>query len=96
MDKLGLTRLEKNLLIKILNRLYEANFSDITLDDVSDDEKRDRGALGSLIKKGIVEIEEYEDAQYKASLRPSRWAVRTLSMIHLCEVHWAGFKPEWI
>jgi hypothetical protein len=59
----AVTELETELLKKIAKSLYaEHGFTDIELDDISDNTKRDRGVLASLIKKGIVEIYEQRSA----------------------------------
>ena len=58
-----LTQLEAQVLKSLINQLYaEAGFSDVDAADIANDIKVDiksvRGALGSLVKKGIVTIED--------------------------------------
>lgn len=58
-----LTQLETQVLKNLIDNLYaEAGFSDVDARDISDNTKVDiksvRGALGSLVKKGIINIED--------------------------------------
>jgi hypothetical protein len=58
-----LTQLEAQTLKNLIDSLYaEAGFSDVDARDISDNTKVDiksvRGALGSLVKKGIINIED--------------------------------------
>jgi len=58
-----LTQLEAQTLKNLIDNLYaEAGFSDVDARDISDNTKVDiksvRGALGSLVKKGIINIED--------------------------------------
>ena len=58
-----LTQLEAQVLKNLIDNLYaEAGFSDVDARDISDNTKVDiksvRGALGSLVKKGIINIED--------------------------------------
>jgi len=58
-----LTQLETQVLKNLIDSLYaEAGFSDVDARDISDNTKVDiksvRGALGSLVKKGIINIED--------------------------------------
>jgi|GEM_PF-6515162 len=55
-----LTKLELELLTNLSQELDrdEPDYSNVELDDVSNDTNRDRGVLASLIKKGIVEVWE--------------------------------------
>ena len=58
-----LTQLEAQVLESLINGLYaEAGFSDVDAKDIAEwinkPIKSVRGALGSLVKKGIVQIEE--------------------------------------
>ena len=57
--QINLTENELSLLTKIANGLYaEFGYSDMDLNEISDNVKRDRGVLASLIKKGIVYVQE--------------------------------------
>lgn len=61
-NNLNLTDLETKTLSSLIDNLYaEAGFSDVDASDISSDTgiptKSIRGALGSLVKKGIVTIE---------------------------------------
>jgi predicted transcriptional regulator len=58
-----LTQLEAQVLKSLINQLYaEAGFSDVDAADIANDIKVNiksvRGALGSLVKKGIINIED--------------------------------------
>jgi Fe2+ or Zn2+ uptake regulation protein len=58
-----LTQLETQVLKNLIDNLYaESGFSDVDARDISDNTKVDiksvRGALGSLVKKGIINIED--------------------------------------
>jgi predicted transcriptional regulator len=57
-----LTQLETQVLNSLIDNLYaESGFSDVDATDIANDIEVDiksvRGALGSLVKKGIVDIE---------------------------------------
>ena len=78
------TDLENKVLTAFINGLYaEPGFSDVDANDISRDinipTKQVRGALGSLVKKGVVTIHT-NDSNY--------------DIIYLNESHW-HMHPEW-
>ena len=78
------TDLENKVLTAFINGLYaEPGFSDVDASDISRDinipTKQVRGALGSLVKKGVVTIHT-NDSNY--------------DIIYLNESHW-HMHPEW-
>ena len=78
------TDLENKVLTAFINGLYaEPGFSDIDANDISQDinisTKQVRGALGSLVKKGVITIHT-NDSNY--------------DIIYLNESHW-HMHPEW-
>ena len=78
------TDLENKVLTAFINGLYaEPGFSDVDANDISRDinipTKQVRGALGSLVKKGVVSIHT-NDSNY--------------DIIYLNESHWY-MHPEW-
>ena len=68
--ELGLTVLEITVLKSLVHQLYaEPNFSDVAVDEISSDTnlKKDvvKGVVGSLVKKGIVYVDdEFEGIVY--------------------------------
>jgi predicted transcriptional regulator len=85
-----LTQLEAQVLKSLINGLYaEAGFSDVDAKDIAEwintPIKSVRGALGSLVKKGIVQIEETD-----------KWnsADTTYMIIYLNPDHYY-LHPEW-
>jgi len=78
------TDLENKVLTAFINGLYaEPGFSDVDANDISRDinipTKQVRGALGSLVKKGVVSIHT-NDSNY--------------DIIYLNESHY-HLHPEW-
>jgi hypothetical protein len=78
------TDLENKVLTAFIDGLYaEPGFSDVDANDISRDinipTKQVRGALGSLVKKGVVTIHT-NDSNY--------------DIIYLNESHW-HMHPEW-
>jgi predicted RNA-binding protein (virulence factor B family) len=78
------TDLENKVLTAFINGLYaEPGFSDVDANDISQDinisTKQVRGALGSLVKKGVVTIHT-NDSNY--------------DIIYLNESHWY-MHPKW-
>ena len=83
-SELNLTELETKTLQSLINGLYaEPGFSDVDAKDIATatgiSTKVIRGALGSLVKKGIVWIEDIEDYE----------------IIHLNEQYWGLVNEEW-
>ena len=84
MQNLNLTQLESQVLESLINHLYaEAGFSDVDANDIAGNIKVDiktvRGALGSLVRKGIIHIDG-NDSGYQ--------------IIYLKRSHW-NLHPEW-
>jgi len=82
--ELKLTQLEESILTSLISLLYaEAGFSDVDAKDIAEDIevniKSVRGAVGSLVKKNIINIEG-NDSGYQ--------------LIYLCNEYWA-LHPEW-
>jgi predicted transcriptional regulator len=81
---LKLAQLEEQVLGSLISQLYaEPGYSDVDHDDISHDIKVDirsvRGALGSLVRKGIIGI-DMNDSGYK--------------IIYLNETYWY-LHPQW-
>jgi predicted transcriptional regulator len=81
---LKLAQLEEQVLGSLISQLYaEPGYSDVDHDDISHDIKVDirsvRGALGSLVRKGIIGI-DMNDSGYK--------------IIYLNEAYWY-LHPQW-
>jgi DNA-binding MarR family transcriptional regulator len=77
---LKLTQLEENVLTSLISLLYaEAGYSDVDARDIAKDINVDiksvRGALGSLVKKNIIEIEDNDGGYQLISLRTEYWAL---------------------
>ena len=83
-----LTQLEAQVLKSLINGLYaEAGFSDVDAKDIAEwintPIKSVRGALGSLVKKGIVQIEETDN-----------FGAEQFQIIYLNSNHYY-LHPEW-
>jgi predicted transcriptional regulator len=79
-NELNLTELESNVLESFVSSLYaEPGFSDVDVNDISEDlgvsTKIIRGALGSLVKKGIVQIETNDSGYDIIYLNTPYWAL---------------------
>ena len=79
-NDLNLTELESNVLESFVSSLYaEPGFSDVDVNDISEDlgvsTKIIRGALGSLVKKGIVQIETNDSGYDIIYLNTPYWAL---------------------
>ena len=87
--QINLTELEQTLLTELIGSLYaEEGFSDVDAKDLARGTKIDikivRGALGSLVKKGIVSIEQTDN-----------WgAEEQFQLIYLNEDYWY-MHPRW-
>jgi len=87
--QINLTELEQTLLTELIGSLYaEEGFSDVDAKDLARGTKIDikivRGALGSLVKKGIVSIEQTDN-----------WgADEQFQLIYLNEDYWY-MHPRW-
>ena len=84
-----LTQLEAQVLESLINGLYaEAGFSDVDAKDIAEwintPIKSVRGALGSLVKKGIVQIEETDS-----------WGSADAYMIIYLNPEHYYLHPEW-
>jgi predicted transcriptional regulator len=84
MENLNLTQLEEQVLNSLINQLYaEAGYSDVDAKDIASDIKVDiksvRGSLGSLVRKGIIDIDG-NDSGYQ--------------IIYLHSQYWY-LHPEW-
>lgn len=83
---LGLTDLEVETLCRLIFGLYaERGFSDVRVKDLADDitdRPRRRGVIGSLVKRGLVMVEDCDvngmDRQF----------------LHLA-VEWEHLNPRW-
>ena len=88
-QQINLTELEQTLLTELIGSLYaEEGFSDVDAKDLAHGTKIDikivRGALGSLVKKGIVCIEQTDN-----------WgAEEQFQIIYLNEAYWY-MHPRW-
>ena len=84
-----LTVLESQVLNSLISQLYaEAGFSDVDVNDIAADISIDtkiiRGALSSLVKKGIVTLEKTDN-----------WgADKQYVLIYLNESYW-HLHPKW-
>lgn len=63
-NDLKLTVMEKTALISLINQLYaEAGFSDVDIHDIKKQtgipNEQLRGVISSLVKKGIIDIDEH-------------------------------------
>ena len=79
-NELNLTELEGKTLQSFIDHLYaEPGFSDVDVRDISKDLGIDtkviRGALGSLVKKGIVQIEANDSKYDIIYLYPKYWGL---------------------
>lgn len=89
MENLKLTDLEKTVLETLINSLYaEAGFSDVDAHDISRctgiSTKSIRGSLSSLVKKGIVSLQETDNF----------FAKEQYVIIYLNESFWY-LHPRW-
>lgn len=85
MNELNLTELESLTLTTFIGGLYaEPGFSDVDVNDLSKElsipTKVLRGVLGSLVKKGIVSIEENGGGY---------------DIIHMREKYWYLVNEDW-
>jgi DNA-binding IscR family transcriptional regulator len=85
MNELNLTELESLTLTAFIGGLYaEPGFSDVDVNDLSSEleisTKVLRGVLGSLVKKGIVSIEENGGGY---------------DIIHMREKYWYLVNEDW-
>ena len=88
MKNLSLTPLEQQVLTSLIDGLYaEPGFSDIDAKDIAQetgiDTKVVRGVISSLVKKGIVDVEQ-----------TSTYGAPTYQIIYLREKYWY-LHPEW-
>ena len=86
---LQLTDLETQVLENLINNLYaEPGFSDVDAKDISSSTgipmKSIRGVISSLVKKGIVHLEETDNM----------WASEQFVIIYLHDSHWY-LHPQW-
>jgi hypothetical protein len=87
-QQINLTDLEQKLLTEFIGNLYaEEGYSDVDAKDLAHgtgiDIKIVRGALGSLVKKGIVSVETFQN-----------WGEEAYQIIYLNEDHW-HMHPRW-
>jgi predicted transcriptional regulator len=85
MNELNLTELESKTLTAFIGGLYaEPGFSDVDVNDLSSEleisTKVLRGVLGSLVKKGIVSVEENGGGY---------------DIIYMREKYWYLVNEEW-
>jgi DNA-binding MarR family transcriptional regulator len=78
--ELNLTELETKTLQSLIDGLYaEPGYSDVDVKDISKDLGIDtkiiRGALGSLVKKGIVQIDTNDSGYDIIYLYPKYWGL---------------------
>ena len=78
--ELNLTILETNTLKTLIGGLYaEPGYSDVDVKDIAKDLGIDtkiiRGALGSLVKKGIVQVEANDSKYDIIYLYPKYWGL---------------------
>ena len=81
---LNLTQLEEQVLVSLISQLYaEAGYSDVDAKDIAQHIKVDiksvRGALGSLVRKDIIDIDG-NDSGYQ--------------IIYLNRAYWT-LHPQW-
>ena len=79
-SELNLTELETKTLTSFIGGLYaEPGFSDVDVNDIAKElsisTKIIRGALGSLVKKGIVSIDTNESGYDIIYLNTSYWSL---------------------
>lgn len=79
-NELNLTELESKTLQAFIDGLYaEPGFSDVDVNDIADElgisTKIIRGALGSLVKKGIVQIDTNDSGYDIIYLNTQYWAL---------------------
>ncbi len=79
-ENLNLTELESKVLESFIGSLYaEPGFSDVDANDISSDlgisTKIIRGALGSLVKKGIVSLDENDSGYVIIYLDTKYWSL---------------------
>jgi DNA-binding MarR family transcriptional regulator len=78
MKNLKLAQLEQQVLESFISQLYaEAGYSDVDAKDIARDIKVDiksvRGSLGSLVRKGIVDIEGNDSGYQLINLNYKYW-----------------------
>jgi len=79
-NELNLTELESKTLQSLVDGLYaEPGYSDVDVHDISEDLGIDtkviRGVLGSLVKKGIVQIDTNDSKYDIINLRTKYWGL---------------------
>ena len=79
-NELNLTELESKTLQSFIDHLYaEPGFSDVDVKDIAKDLGIDtkviRGALGSLVKKGIVQVDTNDSKYDIIYLSPKYWGL---------------------
>jgi len=77
---LNLTQLEEQVLVSLISQLYaEAGYSDVDAKDIAQHIKVDiksvRGALGSLVRKGIVDIDGNDSGYQIIYLNREYWTL---------------------
>jgi len=77
---LNLTQLESQVLVSLISQLYaEAGYSDVDAKDIAQHIKVDiksvRGALGSLVRKGIVDIDGNDSGYQIIYLNREYWTL---------------------
>jgi len=91
-NELNLTELESKTLQSLIDGLYaEPGYSDVDVKDISKDLGIDtkviRGALGSLVKKGIVQVEANDSKYDIIYLYPKYWGLVNESWDPYYEYH---------
>jgi len=81
MKTIKVTELEKKVLEALANEMYaEWCFSDAGLEEVQSETKLPvnilRGVAGSLVKKGLLDIDDREDEGYKNNPNMHIWYLR--------------------
>jgi hypothetical protein len=87
-NKTEFTELEQKVLDSLIENLYaEPGFSDVDANDLSEwtgiPTKQVRGVLSSLIKKGVVTLDETDN-----------WGAKNYVIVYLNEAYW-HLHPEW-
>ena len=98
MKTIQVTKLEKQVLESLAGGMYaELGYSDVGIDDIAQDTGLDRkvirGVASSLIKKGLITIDDREPEGYKNQMDMHIWYL-TSETQGLVE-RWVGLTDWW-
>lgn len=98
MKKLIVTQLEKQVLQSMAQQMYaELGFSDVGIEEIMEDTglsaKTLRGVASSLIKKGLIDIDDRQGTEFYRDPTMHIWYLR--ERVFGLVPHWVG-QEDWL